>query len=228
MDLLAFARGPALAAATAILILGLAWRLVGLALLRFRPELSEARDKAAWKGLLLTATRSTPKREFEHATLVIELLGYTFHFGLFAVVLFFAPHVLLLVDVIKAFVPAKIGAFILAWWPTLPGGLLYFLTSVSVACLLVLIIHRLANPVKRLISNFDDYMSWLMTIAPLVTGMVAHIHPVNLYPQLLAAHILSVEALMIWFPFGKLMHTVFMIAMRGATGVVFTRKGAAL
>ncbi len=227
MDLLEFARGPALAVATGICIFGIAWRLVGLLLLRFRRDLSAPRNKAAWKGLMLMATRSTPKKEFA-ATAFIEILGYVFHLGLFAVVFLYLPHVLLLVDILKAFLPVPVVEMILRFWPTLPGGALYFLTSVSVACLIVILLHRLINPVKRLISNFDDYMSWLMTIAPLVTGMAAYMHLVGPYQILLAIHILSVEALMIWFPFGKLMHMFTMFAVRGVTGVLFERKGAAL
>ncbi len=228
MDLLEFARGPALTTATVICILGIAWRLVGLLLLRFRRDLSEPRKKGAWKGLKLTATRSWPKKEFAGATAFIEIIGYTFHLGLFAVVFLYLPHVLLLVDLLKAFLPLQVVEPIFRFWPTLPGGALYFLTSVSVACLVVILLHRLINPVKRLISNFDDYMSWLMTITPLVTGMAAYMHLVEPYPLLLAIHILSVEALMIWFPFGKLMHMFTMFALRGATGILFERKGAAL
>jgi len=227
MDLLDFARGPALNVATGICIFGIAWRLVGLLLLRFRRDLSAPRNRAAWKGLMLMATRSVPKKEFA-ATAFIEILGYTFHLGLFAVVFLYLPHVLLLVDILKAFLPVPVVDLIFRFWPTLPGGALYFLTSVSVACLVVILLHRVINPVKRLISNFDDYMSWLMTITPLVTGMAAYMHLVGPYQILLAIHILSVEALMIWFPFGKLMHMFTMFAVRGVTGVLFERKGATL
>jgi nitrate reductase gamma subunit len=90
------------------------------------------------------------------------------------------------------------------------------------------LLHRIINPVKRLISNFDDYMSWFLTFTPLVTGMAAYTHFGGPYQLVLAVHILSVEALMIWFPFGKLMHMFTMFAVRGVTGVLFVRKGAAL
>lgn len=227
MDLLGFARGPALAVATAIFVLGVAWRLIGLLLLRFRFDLSLPRNKGAWKGLVLMGTRSWPKKEFA-ASAFIEVLGYTFHLGLFAAVFLYAPHVLLLGNVLDAFLPPWVTQPLLRYWPTVPGGVIYFLTSVSVACLLVILAHRLINPVKRLISNFDDYMSWVMTITPLVTGMAAYMHFGGPYQILLAIHILAVEALMIWFPFGKLMHMFTMFAVRGVTGVLFERKGAAL
>jgi nitrate reductase gamma subunit len=48
------------------------------------------------------------------------------------------------------------------------------------------------------------------------------------YETLLAVHILAVQALMIWFPFGKLMHAFTIFAARGAQGMIFERKGASL
>ena len=227
MDLLEFSRGPALQMATGIFVFGVAWRLIGLLLLRFRRDLSEPRNKAAWKGLMLMMTRSVPRKEFA-ATAFIEILGYAFHLGLFAVVFLYLPHVLLLADVLKALLPLAVVELIVRFWPTLSGGVLSFLTSISIACLIVILIHRLINPVKRLISNFDDYMSWLMTIAPLVTGMAAYMHLFSPYSTLLALHILSVEALMIWFPFGKLMHMFTMFAVRGVTASMMESNIACL
>ena len=228
MDLLSFARGPALAVATSIFVFGVVWRLAGMLLLRVRRDHSEARRSDAWKGVAMIGSRSWPKKEFVGATGFIEVIGYTFHLGLFAVVILYAPHVVLLKDVVKAFLPFPGIDGILLYWPTMQGGLIFFLTSISVACLIAVLLHRLINPVKRLISNFDDYMSWLMTMLPLLTGMAAYAHVGGPYQVVLAIHILSVEALMIWFPFGKLMHMFTMFAVRGVTGVLFARKGAAL
>jgi nitrate reductase gamma subunit len=42
---------------------------------------------------------------------------------------------------------------------------------------------------------------------------------------MLALHILSVELLMIWFPFGKLMHAVLVFPSRFQTGASFGRRG---
>ena len=100
--------------------------------------------------------------------------------------------------------------------------------AITVAALVGLLVHRIASPVKRLISNFDDYFSWLVTTAPLVTGMMAYSHIGPPYQTMLAIHILSVELLLVWFPFGKLMHTFTIFATRAATGMAFERRGAAL
>ena len=214
--------------ATSIFIFGVVWRLAGLLLLRARRDFSDPRRRDSWKGVMLIGSRSWPKKEFVGATGLMEAIGYTFHLGIFAALILYAPHVLLLKDVVNAVLPFAMMNDILYYWPTVSGGVIYFLTSISVACLIALLLHRIINPVKRLISNFDDYMSWLMTMLPLLTGMAAYSHFGGPYQVVLAVHILSVEALMIWFPFGKLMHMFTMFVLRGVTGVLFARKGAAL
>jgi hypothetical protein len=47
-------------------------------------------------------------------------------------------------------------------------------------------------------------------------------------PLPLAIHLLSVELLFVWLPFGKLAHAFLVFASRGVTGAALTRKGAAL
>ena len=79
-----------------------------------------------------------------------------------------------------------------------------------------------------MISNADDYISWVMTLLPVLTGMMAYAHVGGPYQTVLAIHILTVEAMLIWFPFGKLAHAVLAFVSRYRTGVEFTRKGAAL
>ncbi|MDE2359657.1 MAG: nitrate reductase, partial [Betaproteobacteria bacterium] len=94
---------------------------------------------------------------------------------------------------------------------------------------------RLTSPVLRLLSNFDDYASWVITILPMITGMAVlslaldSPYPAQpLYPAPLAIHLLSVELLLIWLPFGKLSHAFLVFISRGATGAAFARKGASL
>jgi len=228
MDLLAFARGPAMQWAVTIFVVGVLWRLVGIFLLRTKPDLSAPRIAAKWKGLRLIALRSWPRKEFLGGTAFTEVMGYVFHIGFLVALVFYLPHILFFADVFRGLLGVDFkGVFGFAW-PTLPGGLIYFASAVSVAALIAVLIQRLVNPVKRLISNFDDYMSWFVTITPIVTGMLAYSHIGAPYQTLLALHLLSVELLMIWFPFGKLMHAFTIFAARGATGMLFERKGATL
>jgi nitrate reductase gamma subunit len=228
-SLLEFARGPALTWAVCIFIAGVLWRLVGVLLLRTRRDLSEPRHAATWKGLRLIALRSWPRREFLEGTAFGEVMGYTFHVGFLAALLFLVPHVLFFGNVFEGLLGADFSDLFGVRWPTLPTGVVTFLSAVSLAALVAVLVHRMTNPVKRLISNFDDYFSWLLTAAPLATGMLAYAHAGGApYQALLAVHILAVEALMVWFPFGKLMHAFTIFAARGAQGMLFERKGASL
>ena len=228
MDLLSFARGPLMQWAVTIFVVGMLWRIFGIWLLRRKADLSEPRNPAAWKGLWLVLYRSWPRREFIGATAFTETMGYVFHLGFLATLFFFLPHVLFFADMVSGLFGFTFKGVVGVPWPTLPGGAIYFLGAVSVAALIAVLIHRLVNPVKRLISNFDDYLSWLLTIAPLVTGLLAYGHIGAPYQTLLALHILSVDLLLVWFPFGKLMHAFLIVATRATQGMQFERKGASL
>ena len=74
--------------------------------------------------------------------------------------------------------------------------------------------------------NFDDYFSTLITTLPVLTGILAVAHVGARYETLLALHILSFDIFLIWFPFGKLMHSILAFGSRYTTGVTFTRRGA--
>jgi len=228
MDLLAFARGPGMYWATTVFVIGVLWRLVGILLLRRKKDLSEPRNRAAWKGLRLIGLRSWPRKEFLGGTAFGEIMGYTFHIGFFVALFLYLPHILFFEDIAKSLIGINFKRVFGFGWPYLPGGVIYFFSAVSLAALIAVLIHRIASPVKRMLSNFDDYFSWLVTIAPVATGMLAYSHFGAPYSTLLALHLLSVELLMVWFPFGKLMHAFTIFAARGIQGVQFERKGASL
>jgi len=229
MTLLEFARGPGLQWSVAIFLLGLLWRLVGIFFLRTRADLSAPRNPAKWKGLRLIALRSWPRKEFLEGTAFGEVMGYAFHLGFLVTLFFYVPHLLFLEDIFEGLIGTDFEGIFGFRWPALPTAAITFLAAVSVAALLAVLVHRLTNPVKRLISNFDDYFSWMLTVAPLATGLLAYAHAGGIrYETLLGVHILSAEALLVWFPFGKLIHAFTIFAARGATGMIFERRGASL
>ncbi|HET9701588.1 MAG TPA: nitrate reductase [Burkholderiales bacterium] len=228
MELLEFARGPGMFWSVVIFVIGVLWRLVGIVLLRSKADLSEPRNPAAWRGLRNIVMRSWPRREFLGGTVFNETMGYVFHVGFLVALFFFLPHLLFFRDVSQGLIGTSFGQVFGFSWPALPGGMIYFFSAVSVAALIAVLIHRLISPVKRLISNFDDYFSWFVTIAPLVTGMLAYSHVGAPYQTLLALHLLSVNLLLVWFPFGKLMHSFTIFATRSVQGMQFERKGASL
>jgi len=62
----------------------------------------------------------------------------------------------------------------------------------------------LQHPVTRHISGFEDYLVWALTLAPILTGYLAYHRLLLPYDAMLGVHILSVELLLVVFPFTKL------------------------
>jgi nitrate reductase gamma subunit len=87
-------------------------------------------------------------------------------------------------------------------------------------------VRRTIHPVLKVISDFDDYISVLLVCGPLVTGIVtyAHLFPAH-HETMIALHILSVEALMVWLPFGKIFHCVTGLPLRFQIGATLARRG---
>ncbi len=215
MTLLDFARGAAMKWSIAVFLFGVLWRLVGVLLLRRAHDYSQSRGPSLVAGALQTIiTRSWPRKEFRASTAYGVAISYVFHIGLAIVVFGFVPHILLIRSLIG------IG------WDGLPSGVIYFCSVVTLIALVMAIIRRLTHPVLRLLSNFDDYFSWLVTAAPVLSGLLVVAHFGARYETLLAVHILSVEVLLIWFPFGKLMHSLLLPLARGQTGAFYARRGA--
>ncbi len=217
MDLLGFARGPGLRFALVVFCFGVAWRLVSVALLRYKHNFNEPRTPFAHgvlAGIATMGTRSWPHPEFIARTGAGEALGYSYHIGLFVIVLAFAPHI--------AFVRSVAGVS----WPALPSSVITIISVLTLTLFLAVLFRRVTNNVIRMLSNFDDYFSWLITAAVIVTGLAATAHVGARYETLLGLHILSFDALLVWFPFGKLMHAFYLLPSRALNGYLLARKGA--
>ena len=216
MDLLEFARGPALQWGAYIMVAGVLWRVVGILLLKEKPDFSEPRAGGGLGAALkVIYTRSFTAKPFKPATMYPKMLAYVQHLGFFAVVFLFVPHIMFF------------EGFLGFGWPGLPNSVIYVLGVAAVVGSLALLVRRATSPVLKLISNFDDYFSGFVAVFPLMTGLFI---PVRLsfirYEDLLAIHILSVVLLMIWLPFGKLGHAFLVFITRGTTGMAFERRGA--
>ena len=224
MDLLDLARGPVLVLAIAVFVLGAGWRLWGVLRRPRMPDLSPAREGApprwqgAWRGIV---SGLHPRKTFGPSAFVSALNGYVFHIGLALVFFGYGPHI--------AFVRRITGL----GWPALPDAVMYLAAGVTIISMLIALILRLTDPVLKLISDNNDWMSWALTFLPVITGMavitessaitLARNHVIFRDP--LALHLLAFELLLIWFPFGKLMHAFLFPFSRGATGIRFSHRG---
>lgn len=218
MTLLEFARGPAAQASSLILIAGTVWRLAGILLLPRRPQRASPRHSAAARigaGLWTMLSRFVPRRTFWPGIAVGVTLSTVLHVGLAIVLFGGAAHILL--------VHQTLGLT----WPSLPKGLVVIASGLTMAAMIALLVRRIGHPVLRLLSTGDDYLSWLLVFLPVLTGILLSGETIGDYDSLLTLHILCVELMLIWLPFGKLMHLLLVFAGRGAMGARFARKGAA-
>lgn len=224
MELLEFARGPGLYAALSICILGSAWRLIGIFRHPARPDFAAPRSTAVIAGALRgIGARMWHHREFRNRTVVGTVNAYAYHLGLAITFFGFAPHI--------EFIHRLTGLR----WPAVPGWLFAVGVALTLIGLGYALLMRLTAPVLRLLSNFDDYFSWFVTILPILTGMAIISLPFDMLypptpaqPTALAVHLLSLELLLVWLPFGKLAHAFIVFVSRGMTGAAAARRGAGL
>ena len=212
-ELLTWVRGPGFQIATIIFALGITLRLAEILMLGRKANLAEAKGSAMSSGLRTIVSRTVPDAStFKRSAFTITA-GYIFHIGLLIVIFLFAPHILFFKDLLHIS------------WPALPSTVIDATSVITIIALIALLVHRLRDPVKRFLSNFDDYLGWFVTILPLITGYIAF-HRVGMSaPSLIAIHIISVQLLMIVFPFTKLMHAFTIFLARWYNGAISGYRG---
>ena len=81
------------------------------------------------------------------------------------------------------------------------------------------------DPVLKQISDYQDYLAWLLTIAPLATGFMV-LHPMGMaYQTSLVWHLISIDVLLIAIPFTKLSHMLSIFISRWYNGAIAGYKG---
>ena len=207
-------RGPAFDVALAVFLIGIVLRLFEILLLGRDRDLAPGRAGEMGSGLSTVLRRQLPDTgTFKRAPFMV-IAGYLWHVGFFVALLLFVPHIELVH-----------GSFGISW-PGLPNPLVDAATAVTIVALLALLVRRLTHPVLRYLSGLEDYLVWAVTLLPLLTGYLAYHRMINPYPLAMGLHVLSVELLMVVFPFTKLMHAVTFLMARYYNGAIQGRKGA--
>jgi nitrate reductase gamma subunit len=209
-----WARGPAFDVALIVFLAGTMLRLVEMLALGRKTDLAPAKGHPIRQGLATILTRSIPRRGLIRFAPATYLGGYVFHLGFFAAFLLFAPHIALIRDAVGLS------------WPGAGRVIVESATVLAVAAAILLFFSRMMDPVRRALTTFEDYLVLLVSVLPLVTGYVA-VNKLFGDPQMmLAVHVLSVDALLIVFPFTKLMHAATFAFSRYYNGTIQGRKGA--
>ena len=222
MDLLDWSRGPLLYAALTVFVIGSAWRLLALVRMPALATAAPARKPFTASAALGTALlRTWPRNGLPQSATLATLNPYVFHIGLALVFFGYAPHI----DFIRRL--TGLG------WPALPDAVIYLSAAATIISLLIALMFRLTDPVLKRISRADDMVTWIVTMLPLVTGMAVVSVPSSMLPDAshtiyrnpVALHLLSLELLLVWFPFGKLMHAFLVWPGRMRLAMFFARRG---
>ena len=212
-QLLEWVRGPGLQIAAAVFVLGMVYRMLYLMLLGRKANLAAPRGSEWGPGLRTMWHRSlisvglTPRGYF------IVIAGYVFHLGFVITLLFLSQHI----DLFRSVV--GFGR------PALPPGLITITAILTIAAMIALLVHRYTDPVKRLISDYQDYLTWTLTFLPLLTGIMLKQGIAFGYEQMLIVHIISLELLLIAIPFTKLAHMFTTFSARWYNGAISGFKG---
>ncbi len=212
-EFLSWVRSDAFNIAVGIFIMGIILRVMEILLLGRKKDFSQARAGEWGPGLKSILTRSiVDNGTFKRSPFII-ITGYIWHIGFFICILFFVPHI----ELIHATLGIK--------WSGFAGPFIDAASVITMVAMFALLVHRLTHPVLKFISSLEDYLVWFVTFLPLLTGYIAFHRIIDPYPLALGLHILSVELLMIVFPFTKLMHAITLFLARWYTGAMMGRKG---
>jgi nitrate reductase gamma subunit len=213
-ELLLWARGTGFVLAVIIFIIGMLLRLMETYTLgRYRKCIPPPNPNGVSSGVSTVFRRFLIPPGMLKRAPVTYLGGYVFHVGFFVTLFLFLPHIELFRDLFG------VG------WLALPNVVVDVAAVLTMIAMLVLLVSRLTDPVKRFISRFEDYLVWCLTFLPLLTGYLALHHLLLPYTLMLALHFLSAELLLVALPFTKLIHFITALPSRFITGQWFGRKG---
>jgi nitrate reductase gamma subunit len=206
-----FVEGPFWYFSLGVFVVGVAWRFITMLRFGTRRDLSVARASAAVGALRTNLSRFLPRREVAGRIRVPVVAGYLFHLGLFALLLFAAPHV--------EFIKNHITGF---GWTPMPHWAFILASEAAFIGLLVLWLHRVLNPVTRLLSRADDHIAAILVFVVMLTGCLALFQS---FDGLRVTHLFLAELLLLYFPFSSLMHALMFVPSRGYTGASLGRRG---
>jgi nitrate reductase gamma subunit len=145
---------------------------------------------------------------------VTYIAGGLFHVGLFGVIFLSNTHM----QVWKSLI--GIG------WPVLPQAAVGWLSVIGIVSMVALLIHRIVNPVLKLLSGLADYLNWLLVFLPMITGFLMTHQLWQPYEMAYSIHMLTVDALLVWIPLSRISHFMFYFFSRTIHGLEFGARSA--
>ncbi|MDH3743064.1 MAG: hypothetical protein OER56_15855, partial [Hyphomicrobiales bacterium] len=189
MTMQQFIEGPLWTFAATVFLVGVAWRIVAMMMIGRPKDLTVAKSSSMAGAAKSIALHSVPHGGNLSRTVYHVISGYLFHLGLFALLLFAAPHV--------AFINERI---VNVPWPAIPRWAFIIAAEAAFAGLILLYMRRLTDPVMRQLSDWDDHIGTWLTFLAMLTGCLALQES---HTGLRLFHMATVQAWMIYFPFSR-------------------------
>ncbi len=220
IQILEWARGPLFKVALSIFVVGMTYRLFRILLLGWPKDYAPPRGSAV-VGVIKTYAKSLiilpflpPKFPSARHRPLTYMAGGLFHVGLFAVIFLGAAHI-----------EAWHGVIGLRW-PALPTPIVDGFAVLAIVSLFVLASNRYINPVTRMLTGVGEWLNILFVMLPLLTGWATYHHIFGIeYNALYAAHMLTVDWLILWIPFSRLSHFLTYFVTKTMHGIKFGRIG---
>ena len=206
-----FVDGPFWYFSAPVFVIGVVWRLIGMLSMGSKTDYSVPRSSGAAGALGINIKRFFPRSDFWSRIKLQVVAGYLFHVGLFALLFFAAPHIEFYREYVTGF-----------GWTALPEWAFILVSEIAFLGLLLLILHRLMNPVTRMISDRGDYIGSILIFLVMLTGCLALARS---HEALRVTHFFLAELLLLYFPFSALMHTFTFPFSRGFAGAHYGRRG---
>lgn len=206
-----FIDGPLWTFSLVVFVVGVSVNLIRIISTSSKKDYSAPRNSAVSGALSTVFSRFVPYQQNVSRTPLQIFAGYAFHLGLFAVIFFAAPHV--------HFFEQEMFGF---GWAVLPHWGFIVAAQLSFMGILMLWLYRITSPVSKLISGADDHIASILVFVVMLTGCLALL---EFHAELRLLHRFTVELLLIYFPFSRLMHAFTFIPSRLFTGAWFARRG---
>jgi nitrate reductase gamma subunit len=216
MSFLLLSKGLLFEVSLAIFIFGVILRLGEVLFLGYKKDLSVAKGNPTMFGIKTIFSRSIPSVEMFEKRGFLILNGIVFHIGLFVVVFLFAPHI------------TVFDGLIGISWPSISSQVINFVSVITIFSMVVVLFHRIKHKVMKYLTTTGDYIAWIVTFLPMLTGFMAYNHILLPYNLILALHILSVDLLLVFLPFSKLSHSFLFFLARFHNGRMAGQRGVSL
>ncbi|WP_340694865.1 hypothetical protein [Hydrogenobacter thermophilus] len=212
-----FVRGQLLRFALFVFFAGIAYRFFRVVFLGLPYDYAKPKGNPyymAIKKIVIKPTMGWTFNEIFSRRAVNFIGGFLFHFGFLGLTFFVPAHAFLWKKITGLYVPA------------VPNIVSDMLAYAALGSLVALTVHRMLNPVLKLLTGKDEYLANFLIAMILFTGLLASKWAGGgLYVWILSTHMFLADILIIYIPFSRLSHFIYYFLSVGFMGWNAGKRG---